>query len=71
MSRTDLLLCAAHHRLQAVQERAIARRLYLAKRLPEARIARAMARTHARWATALAELARPSASSPPADFHHV
>lgn len=57
MTYTDLHLCAAHHAEVASTERANARRLYLAKRKPEARIAREMAKTHTRWSRELTELA--------------
>jgi hypothetical protein len=57
MTCTNLHLCAAHHAKMSKEARAYARQLYLAKRKPEARIARACAKTHARWARELTELA--------------
>lgn len=70
MTYTDLHLCAAHHAEVASTARAAARRLYLAKRKPEARIARACAKTHARWArelTRLADILRATATQFPSD----
>ncbi len=65
MTYTDLHLCAAHHAEVASTERANARQLYLAKRKPEARIAREMAKTHTRWSrelTTLADILRATAA---------
>lgn len=65
MTYTDLHLCAAHHAKMSKEARAYARQLYLAKRKPEARIAREMAKTHTRWSrelTTLADILRATAA---------
>lgn len=72
MTYTDLHLCAAHHAEVASTERANARQLYLAKRKPEARIARELAKTHTRWArelTTLADILRATAAQLSSPHH--